>query len=288
MLDIAEQGSWALGGCCMDEGKPLWRCTSCRIEWGTLFDPNDPSCLEHAEVLAWIEKHYRPLSDEAILAKWEAKKHEKERARQAKLQSKLQELRSSKRAIQSSIKTSWWRKLFGCRTTRCAYGLYPDNPVLSGGLREGSIDYLERLCCPAGMPVRFEWLGSVKRTCVDYLGRPDVRLHVPTRQRHRCGADHHLLPLDAFLVGCGCGAHQEQLVFLDTYFRAPELAIGLDGWTLSPRLSPAALPAKTAPCPYCGEELRTPQAKQCFCCSMDWHDPDKVRGLESGSRDRMD
>ena len=32
--------------------------------------------------------------------------------------------------------------------------------------------------------------------------------------------------------------------------------------------------AKTgAPCPYCGEPLRTPNAKQCFRCGEDWHDP---------------
>jgi hypothetical protein len=28
----------------------------------------------------------------------------------------------------------------------------------------------------------------------------------------------------------------------------------------------------TAPCPYCGEALRTPVAKQCRHCHMDWHD----------------
>lgn len=28
----------------------------------------------------------------------------------------------------------------------------------------------------------------------------------------------------------------------------------------------------TAPCPYCGEPLRTPTAKQCRHCRMDWHD----------------
>ena len=29
----------------------------------------------------------------------------------------------------------------------------------------------------------------------------------------------------------------------------------------------------TAPCPYCGRPLRTPVAKQCRYCLMDWHDP---------------
>jgi hypothetical protein len=27
------------------------------------------------------------------------------------------------------------------------------------------------------------------------------------------------------------------------------------------------------PCPYCGQPLRTAQARQCFGCGMDWHDP---------------
>jgi anti-anti-sigma factor len=31
-----------------------------------------------------------------------------------------------------------------------------------------------------------------------------------------------------------------------------------------------------APCPYCGAFLCTPQARQCFQCGMDWHDPDNV------------
>ena len=33
---------------------------------------------------------------------------------------------------------------------------------------------------------------------------------------------------------------------------------------------------KTAPCPYCGKPLRTPMAKQCHHCKMDWHNPDNV------------
>ncbi len=30
------------------------------------------------------------------------------------------------------------------------------------------------------------------------------------------------------------------------------------------------------PCPHCGEPLRTPLAKQCLSCGMDWHDPANV------------
>jgi hypothetical protein len=33
------------------------------------------------------------------------------------------------------------------------------------------------------------------------------------------------------------------------------------------------------PCPYCGEPLRTPKAKQCRFCKMDWHDPENPRRL---------
>ena len=29
-------------------------------------------------------------------------------------------------------------------------------------------------------------------------------------------------------------------------------------------------------CPYCGAELRTNKASQCFACGKDWHDPDNV------------
>ena len=32
----------------------------------------------------------------------------------------------------------------------------------------------------------------------------------------------------------------------------------------------------TAPCPYCGEPLRTPKASFCRFCKMDWRDPDNV------------
>ena len=37
------------------------------------------------------------------------------------------------------------------------------------------------------------------------------------------------------------------------------------------RMPPRAEPA-TAPCPYCGQPLRTSSAKQCRFCRQDWHD----------------
>ena len=33
---------------------------------------------------------------------------------------------------------------------------------------------------------------------------------------------------------------------------------------------------RTAPCPYCGQPLRTVLARQCLECGMDWHDPKNV------------
>lgn len=30
------------------------------------------------------------------------------------------------------------------------------------------------------------------------------------------------------------------------------------------------------PCPYCGEPLRTPTARQCRFCGTDWHDPEHI------------
>jgi hypothetical protein len=33
---------------------------------------------------------------------------------------------------------------------------------------------------------------------------------------------------------------------------------------------------ESAPCPYCGQPLRTSLARQCRFCKMDWHDPQNV------------
>jgi hypothetical protein len=35
----------------------------------------------------------------------------------------------------------------------------------------------------------------------------------------------------------------------------------------------------TAPCPYCGQPLRSATSRQCRFCNRDWHDPDNVRPL---------
>ncbi len=44
------------------------------------------------------------------------------------------------------------------------------------------------------------------------------------------------------------------------------------------KISPPEEPV-TAPCPYCGQPLRTSSAKQCRFCRRDWHDPDNVMGI---------
>lgn len=36
-------------------------------------------------------------------------------------------------------------------------------------------------------------------------------------------------------------------------------------------------------CPYCGQDLRTPKAKQCFSCGADWHDPNRVMIRSEGN-----
>jgi hypothetical protein len=72
-----------------------------------------------------------------------------------------------------------------------------------------------------------------------------------------------------------CGEHHARL-FIDMYFRGPELPIGNCGWTLADGVSPAEKLDDSADCPYCGKELRTPASKQCRFCMMDWHDPKNV------------
>jgi hypothetical protein len=171
---------------------------------------------------------------------------------------------------------SWWRKLLGGITANHPYGLDPDNPVLCGGGVDAEIDYLKRLRCPAGMPVWFQREGSLERTRIDYLDWPDVELYVSRGTRRRIGdADPHELPLDGYLIACGCGDHHEK-IFIDMYFRGPERIIAVEGWTLAEGVSPAEKLTESATCPYCGEVLRIPQAKQCRACLMEWHHPNDV------------
>jgi len=35
-------------------------------------------------------------------------------------------------------------------------------------------------------------------------------------------------------------------------------------------------------CPFCAEPLATLQARQCFDCGMDWHDPNNVVNRREG------
>ena len=37
---------------------------------------------------------------------------------------------------------------------------------------------------------------------------------------------------------------------------------------------------KTIPCPYCGEFLRTSEAKQCRFCLRDWHNESELKWLK--------
>ena len=121
----------------------------------------------------------------------------------------------------------WWRKLFGRRRAASAYGLHPDCPVLCGGGVEGEGDFLRRLRCPAGKPVRVRRLRSLPRTRLDYLEQPGVEFCLrPGGRRCTDEMDPRKLPLDAYSVVCECGRHDET-VFVDMYFCGPERAIRL-------------------------------------------------------------
>lgn len=47
-------------------------------------------------------------------------------------------------------------------------------------------------------------------------------------------------------------------------------------------VSSCLYPVGEKPCPYCGEPLRTPLAKQCRYCGKDWHDSENVVMLGVG------
>jgi hypothetical protein len=172
---------------------------------------------------------------------------------------------------------SWWRRLLNLKPPEKPYGLHADNPVLCGGGVASEIDYLRRLRCPAGSSASFERQGSLGRTDITYLDRLDVTLQVSRGTLRRLGDfDPIQLPLDAYFVVCDCRKHYQQ-IYIDMYFRGPEMPIGDPGWTLINSISPAESVADTAPCPNCAQPLRTPRAKQCPHCKLDWHDPENVR-----------
>ena len=41
------------------------------------------------------------------------------------------------------------------------------------------------------------------------------------------------------------------------------------------------------PCPHCGQALRSPKAKQCFDCGMDWHDSSQIVRRGNGDRGEL-
>jgi ribosomal protein L37AE/L43A len=52
------------------------------------------------------------------------------------------------------------------------------------------------------------------------------------------------------------------------------LEISLLGHDLPPEFLADVVSRQRVPvCPYCGKAIRTQNAKQCFDCGMDWHDP---------------
>jgi hypothetical protein len=48
-------------------------------------------------------------------------------------------------------------------------------------------------------------------------------------------------------------------------------------WAVHPHGSNHEDPS--APCPFCGQPLRTSEAKQCRHCRRDWHDPENITFL---------
>lgn len=48
-------------------------------------------------------------------------------------------------------------------------------------------------------------------------------------------------------------------------------------------------PVEHMPCPYCGKTLRTKEARQCFECGTDWHDPEfLVRHIVRRDRQKIE
>ena len=84
--------------------------------------------------------------------------------------------------------------------------------------------------------------------------------------RRLIGQGHHVAAIKRYRAATGCG-----------------LADGA-AW-LNEYLATFVPPIRTGtPCPYCGQPLRTPKAKQCRDCGMDWHDPSNVVKRGHGNR----
>jgi hypothetical protein len=149
--------------------------------------------------------------------------------------------------------SSWlgWRWPLGGshRPARTGYGLDADHPVLCGDGLAGGRDYLQRLRCPSRASVRYAKVANVK-TNQDAI-------------------------VDVYRVECACGHHQVE-VYLDVSTKGSAAPIGEGGWTLAPEARAETPRPTAAACAYCGQPLRTEQARQCFACGMDWHDPENV------------
>jgi hypothetical protein len=68
-------------------------------------------------------------------------------------------------------------------------------------------------------------------------------------------------PFDVLTFAVGSGGERRVFFDISSYY-------GRDRGSSEPE----------AQCPYCGAELRSAKAKQCFDCGMDWHDPANVIG----------
>lgn len=133
---------------------------------------------------------------------------------------------------------AFWRRWFtdGRRPETPAYGTDKENPVLCGGGPSGEREYLDRLRCPSGAPIRYERLGSYSTTNTAFLQRPGVSVDLGpgvSPRRAASYSDMKEVALDAYRLECECGHHRLN-VFLDMYHRGPVAPIGHNGWTLVP------------------------------------------------------
>src|SRR5262249_49609955 len=132
---------------------------------------------------------------------------------------------------------SFWRRWFTTEVQPESplYGLDKDNPVLCGGGPSGEREYLSRLRCPSGAPIRYERLGSSSTTNTAFLQRSEVSVYLgPSVSPRRAASyrDMNEVPLDIYRLECECGRHSVN-VFLDMYHRGPVAPIGSKGWNLA-------------------------------------------------------